>query len=124
MVVIQSSTSTEVATIFIPTIIIFLPVTISAFPQATNMNESINNSDILPNQTTQNMTQPSNQTDEQVRQDVNQTNESSKVNANDIGYNSKDITKNIRKKPHRICKKNSMKLFVKNSNFYQYNLVD
>ena len=48
MVVIQSSTSTEVATIFIPTIVIFLPVTISAFPQATNMNESINNSDILP----------------------------------------------------------------------------
>jgi hypothetical protein len=97
MVVIQSSTSTLVTTIFIPTIVIFLPVTISAFPQATNMNESINNSDILPYHLTQNMTQPSNQTDEQVRQDANQTNESSKVNANDTGYNNNDITKNLRK---------------------------
>ena len=52
MVVIQSSTSTEVATIFIPTIVIFLPVTIIAFPQETNMNESIHNSDILPNHPT------------------------------------------------------------------------
>jgi hypothetical protein len=51
------------------------------------------------------MTQPANQTDEQVRQDANQTNESSKVNANDNGYNSNDITKNIRKNLHRSSKK-------------------
>ncbi len=52
MVVIQSSTSTVVATIFIATIVIFLTVTISAFAQAKSMNESINNSGILANQTT------------------------------------------------------------------------
>ena len=83
MVVIQSSTSTVVATIFIATIVIFLTVTISAFAQAKSMNESINNSGILANQTTQNMTQSANQTDEQVQQDANQTSGASKVNAND-----------------------------------------
>jgi hypothetical protein len=46
----------------------FLTVTISALAQAkNNMNESINNSGILPNQTTQNMTQTANQTDKQVQ---------------------------------------------------------
>jgi hypothetical protein len=49
MVVIQSSTSTVVATIFIATIVSFPKVTISAFPQAKNMNGSINNSGILAN---------------------------------------------------------------------------
>ena len=73
---IQSLTSTVVATtIFIATIVIFLTVTISAFAQAKSMDESINNSGILANQTTQNMTQSANQTDEQVQQDANQTNE-------------------------------------------------
>jgi hypothetical protein len=76
MVVIQSLTSTVVATtIFIATIVIFLTVTISAFAQTKSINESINNSGILANQTTQNMTQSANQTDEQVQQDANQTNE-------------------------------------------------
>ena len=75
MVIIQSSVLTAVSTIFIATIVIFLTVTISAFAQTKSMNESINNSGILANQTTQNMTQSANQTDEQVQQDANQTNE-------------------------------------------------
>ena len=83
MLMFQLSTSTVVATIFIATIFICLTVTISAFAQAKNMNESINNSSILANQTTQNMTQTANQTDEQVQQDVNQTSRASKVNGND-----------------------------------------
>jgi hypothetical protein len=74
-IVIQSSTSTVVATsIFIASIVIFITVTISAFAQAKRMNESINNFGILANQTTQNITLSSTQTDEQVQQYANQTN--------------------------------------------------
>ena len=106
MVLIQSSTSTVVATtIFIATIVIFLTVTISAFAQWKSMNESLNYFGILANQTTQNMTQSSTQTDEPVQQDDNQTNEASKVNAIDSGSNSTEVPKNIRKNLIEVAKK-------------------
>jgi predicted PurR-regulated permease PerM len=105
MLMFQLSTSIVVATIFLATIFIFLTVTISAIAQAKNMNGSINNSDILATQTTQNKTQTAIQTDEQVQQEVNQTSGATKVNANDSASNSSDVTKNIRKNLTEVAKK-------------------
>jgi hypothetical protein len=55
MVVIQSSTPVEVIAIFIVAIFFFPTVTISAFAQAENMNDSKNNVGVSTNQTMKHM---------------------------------------------------------------------
>ncbi len=63
MVLIQSSTpAAAITAIFIATIFFFPKVTISAFTQTENMNDSMNNVGVSTNQTTKNMNQESNQT--------------------------------------------------------------
>ena len=59
---------------FIATIFFFPKVTISAFTQTENMNDSMNNDD-LSKQTMKNMNQESNQALKEMSQSTNQTGE-------------------------------------------------
>ena len=76
MVVIRSSTPVAAVTaMFIATIFFFPKVTISAFTQTENMNDSMNNDDVSTNQTMKNMNQESNQALKEMSQSTNQTGE-------------------------------------------------
>ena len=110
-------TSIVVATVFSPMIVISLTVTISAFAQAKSMTESINNSGILANGTTQIWLNQQIKLLDRFNKMSNQTGEANKVNANDSGSNSTDITENIRKNLTEVAKKTWWSYLQKTTSF-------
>ena len=87
MVLIQSSTPATVTSIFNATIFFFPKVTISAFTQTENMNDSMNNVGVSTIQTIKNMNQESKQTLKEMGQSANPTGETIQQNASDFGAN-------------------------------------